>query len=115
MARHVLAHDPSAIGIVVGAGPDGQLPKPLQTMDPAILELVCAEVVEEGAQVRCCRWLPAARCRCSGAGQLGAACLIRLCVQTCMRRGHKCSTLLACCQEAFAEGLEQGGAVASWA
>ena len=50
-ACHVLAHDSSAGSFVVGAGPDGQLPKPLQTMDPSILELVCAEVVEEGAQV----------------------------------------------------------------
>ena len=64
----MLARYSSAIGIDVGAGPDGQLPKPLQTMDPAILELVCAEVVEEGAQVHRCERLPAVSCLCTGAG-----------------------------------------------
>ena len=33
------------------AGPDGQLPEELQKLEPAILELVCNEVVESGGTV----------------------------------------------------------------
>lgn len=33
------------------AGPDGQLPAELQKVEPAILELVCNEVVESGGTV----------------------------------------------------------------
>lgn len=34
------------------AGPDGELPEALQKLEPAILELVCNEIVERGGHVQ---------------------------------------------------------------
>ena len=34
------------------AGPDGELPEALQKLEPAILELVCNEIVEAGGRVQ---------------------------------------------------------------
>lgn len=36
----------------MAAGPDGELPEALQKLEPAILELVCNEIVEAGGRVQ---------------------------------------------------------------
>ena len=36
----------------MAAGPDGELPEVLQKLEPAILELVCNEIVEAGGRVQ---------------------------------------------------------------
>ena len=38
--------------LCTAAGPDGELPEALQKLEPAILELVCNEIVEAGGRVQ---------------------------------------------------------------
>ena len=38
--------------LCTAAGPDGELPEALQKLEPAILELVCNEIVEAGGHVQ---------------------------------------------------------------
>ena len=47
-AKSNLAQDECCM---TNAGPDGQLPESVQKVEPAILELVCNEVVESGGRV----------------------------------------------------------------
>ena len=51
MAQLICSDTTEEVEQADGAGADGQLPEALQKIEPAMLELVCNEVVESGGRV----------------------------------------------------------------